>query len=40
MNRSYGLGLSIAEGIVRHHRGKIWAQSRDNINTFSVSLPL
>ena len=40
MNRSYGLGLSIAEGIVRRHKGKIWAQSRDGINTFFVSLPL
>lgn len=40
MNRSYGLGLSIAQGIVRQHRGKIWAQSRDGINTFSVNLPL
>ena len=40
MNRSYGLGLSIAEGIVHQHRGKIWAQSRDGINTFFVSLPL
>ena len=40
MNRSYGLGLSIAQGIVEQHRGKIWAQSRDGINTFFVSLPL
>ena len=40
MNRSYGLGLSIAQGIVERHRGKIWAQSRDGVNTFFVSLPL
>lgn len=39
MNRSYGLGLSIAQGIVVQHRGKIWAQSRDGNNTFYVSLP-
>lgn len=40
MNRSYGLGLSIAQGIVQKHRGKIWAQSRDGINTFYVNLPM
>lgn len=39
MNHSYGLGLSIAQSIVRQHRGKIWVQSRDGINTFYVSLP-
>ena len=39
MNRSYGLGLSIAQGIVEQHRGKIWAQSQDGYNTFYVSLP-
>lgn len=39
MNRSYGLGLSIAQGIVEQHRGKIWAESRDGVNTFYVSLP-
>lgn len=36
---SYGLGLSIAEGIVKTHKGKIWAESKDGINTFSVQLP-
>lgn len=40
MNHSYGLGLSIAQSIVKQHRGKIWAQSLDGINTFFVSLPL
>lgn len=39
MNRSYGLGLSIAQGIVSQHRGKIWAQSQNGFNTFFVSLP-
>ena len=36
---SYGLGLSIAESIVKAHKGKIWAESRDGINTFCVQLP-
>lgn len=36
---SYGLGLSIAEGIVTAHRGKIWAESGEGSNTFSVRLP-
>ena len=40
MNHSYGLGLPIAEGIVRSHRGKIWSESSGGINRFHVSLPL
>ena len=35
----YGLGLPIAQGIVRSHGGKIWAESRDGTVTFSVQLP-
>lgn len=37
---SYGLGLSIAESIVTAHRGRIWAESKDGINTFHVQLPI
>lgn len=40
MTGSYGLGLSIAQRIVADHRGKIWAESRDGINSFFVQLPL
>ena len=40
MNHSYGLGLSIAEGIVREHHGRIWAESKDGRNTFFVELPM
>lgn len=36
---SYGLGLSIAETVIHDHRGRIWAESRDGINTFYVQLP-
>jgi len=35
---SYGLGLSIAEAIVSRHNGKIWAESREGVNTFIVEL--
>lgn len=35
---SFGLGLSIAENIVIQHKGRIWAESNDGINTFIVEL--
>ncbi len=37
---SYGLGLSIAENIVREHGGKIWAESAGGLNSFHVYLPV
>lgn len=38
---SFGLGLAIAENIVREHDGKLWVESDDeNGNSFFVSLPL
>lgn len=38
---SFGLGLAIAESIVREHRGKIWVESDDKRgNSFFVALPL
>ena len=39
MNHSYGLGLSIAQSIAEEHHGKIWAESQDGWNRFSVELP-
>lgn len=35
---SFGLGLPIAETIVRQHHGKIWATSSGGINAFHVEL--
>ena len=38
---SFGLGLAIADSIVREHRGRIWVESGDkNGNSFFVTLPL
>ncbi len=37
---SYGLGLSIADTIVRAHHGEIYARSSSGENTFFVRLPL
>lgn len=34
----FGLGLSIAETIIARHKGRIWAESKENINTFFVEL--
>ena len=36
----YGLGLSIAEGIVEAHGGKIWAEGAEDGNRHVVRLPL
>ena len=36
---SYGLGLAIAQEIVRSHRGTVRAQGKDGRNTFLVALP-
>ncbi len=36
---SFGLGLSIAESIAAQHKGKIWAESKNGINSFFVELP-
>ncbi|MCF0121004.1 MAG: HAMP domain-containing histidine kinase [Oscillospiraceae bacterium] len=40
MNHSYGLGLSVAKSIVERHEGRIWAESKDGVNTFFVTLPI
>ena len=37
-SESYGLGLSIAESIIKEHGGKIWAESENGVNSFFVSL--
>lgn len=35
---SYGLGLSIARGIVEAHRGRIWAEALPGGNRFCIRL--
>ncbi len=40
MDHSYGLGLSIASAAVKAHRGRIWAESGNGVNTFFVELPV
>lgn len=39
-NGGFGLGLSIAESIVKDHKGKIWAESKNGTNSFYIQLPL
>lgn len=38
MNHSYGLGLAIADTVIKEHGGRIWAESTEGINTFYVQL--
>lgn len=40
MNHSYGLGLAIADDIVKGMKGRIWVDSENHRNTFKVELPL
>lgn len=35
----HGLGLAIARRVAELHKGKIWAESGDGVNTFTVALP-
>ena len=37
---SFGLGLAIANNIVINHKGKIWVESNNDLNSFFVKLPL
>lgn len=40
LNRHYGLGLPIAQGIVASHKGRIWVESKEGMNAFFVELPV
>ena len=35
---SFGLGLAIARSIAQRHRGKLWAESREGLNSFHLEL--
>ena len=35
---SFGLGLPIAQNIIEQHHGKIWAESHNGLNTFTVEI--
>ena len=35
---SFGLGLPIAQNLIEQHHGRIWAESRNGSNTFTVEL--
>jgi len=37
---SFGLGLSIAEGIAKAHGGRLWGESRNGVNSFLMELPI
>lgn len=37
-SESYGLGLAIADSIIKEHKGRIWAKSQEGKNIFFISL--
>jgi len=37
---SFGLGLSIAESIAKAHGGRLWGESRNGVNSFTMELPV
>lgn len=36
----FGLGLAIAESVATRHKGRIWCESREGMNSFMVELPV